>query len=457
MTATERLGHFVVRRRRRVIAAWVLLVIFGVFGAGQVGNRWQENFSIPGYSAYEANQRALKTFGTGAQYPLVAVFHSKGDVTKEPGIRKSIAAAVKENPRARFSSYLSTGSQSYVSADHHKTFAEIYPPGLPQFSPLATVPKTRDALHRTAPSGTTAHLTGIDPLNQDAGGANGPSLAIEILLGGVGALLILLLVFGTLPAVLMPLVVAASSILTTFGVVWLVTYVTDVSVIVEFLIALVGLGVAIDYSLLMIFRFREELAKGEEVEEAIAATMRRAGRSVMVSGSTVAIGLLSMIILPLPFIRAIGIGGMLIPAVSVIASITLLPALLSLLGHRINSVRLLPRRFHAGEYVDEGFWGRWSSLVLRRPVLIAGIGLAIVALLLIPASKLNPAQAQAKDFPGSGDAFAGRDALYAAGISGGVIEPYVVLVENGANQGDLNVLVRRLDDTPGVSAAVAPP
>ena len=456
MTATERLGHFVVRRRRRVIAAWVLLVIFGVFGAGQVGNRWQENFSIPGYSAYEANQRALKTFGTGALYPLVAVFHSKGDVIKEPGIRNPISAAVNEHPRARFSSYFSTGSQSYVSADHHTTFAEIYPPGLPQFSPLATVPKTRDALHRTAPSGTTAHLTGIDPLNQDAGGANGPSLAIEILLGGVGALLILLLVFGTLPAVLMPLVVAASSILTTFGVVWLVTYVTDVSVIVEFLIALVGLGVAIDYSLLMIFRFREELAKGEEVEEAIAATMRRAGRSVIVSGSTVAIGLLSMIILPLPFIRAIGIGGMLIPAVSVIASITLLPALLSLLGHRINSVRLLPRRFHAGEYVDEGFWGRWAGFVLRRPLAVALIGILIVGLLLIPASKLNPAQAQAKDIPGSGDSFQGRDTLTRAGIAAGALEPFVVLVEHGPTGADLHELTARLDGTPGVSGAVAP-
>jgi len=352
MSTMERLGHLVVRRRRYVIAAWVGLVIFGMIGAGQVSNRWQENFSIPGYSAYEANQRALHSLGTGAQVPLVPVFHSKGDVTKEPGIQKAIAAAQKANRGSRVSSYYSTGSDAYVSRDRHTTFAEIYPAGLPSFNTSGAIPKTRKALKQAAPAGVTAHLTGIDPLNSDSGGGNGPSLALEILLGGIGALLVLLLVFGTLPAVLMPLAVAASSILTTFGVIWLVTYVTDVSVIVQFLIALVGLGVAIDYSLLMIFRFREELAKGEEVEEAIAATMRRAGRSVVVSGSTVAIGLLSMIILPLPFIRAIGIGGMLIPAVSVLASITLLPALLSLLGERINKIRLLPKRFHAGEYVD---------------------------------------------------------------------------------------------------------
>jgi len=214
--------------------------------------------------------------------------------------------------------------------------------------------------------------------------------------------------------------------------------------------------VAIDYSLLMIFRFREELAKGEEVEEAIANTMRRAGRSVVVSGSTVAIGLLSMIILPLPFIRAIGIGGMLIPAVSVLTSITLLPALLSLLGERINKIRLLPKRFHAGEYVDEGFWGRWAGIVIRRPVVTAGIGLLIVAALLVPASKLNPANAQAKDLPGSGDAIDGRDTLTAAQITPGVLEPYVVLAERGPTQKNLDLLVSKLDRTPDVAAAVAP-
>jgi RND superfamily putative drug exporter len=457
MTAMERLGHFVVHHRRLVILGWIGLTIFGIIGAGRIGDRWQQNFSIPGYSAYEANQRALRTFGTGEALPLVAVFHSNGDVTKHNGISNAIQAAAAQAPGSRTSSYFQTGSDAYVSADRHTTFAEIYPAGVPQFSTPAYISKARAALREATPAGTTSHLTGIDALYADQGGDNGPSLAVEILIGGVGALLILLLVFGTLPAVLMPIVIAATSILTTFGIVWLVTYLTDVSIIVQFLIALVGLGVAIDYALLMIFRFREELAKGEPVEEAIAQTMRRAGRSVVVSGSTVAIGLLSLIILPLPFIRAIGIGGMLIPAVSVMASITLLPALLSLLGPRINSIRLLPKRFHAGEYVDEGFWGRWSSLVLRRPVLIAGIGLAIVALLMIPATKLNPAQAQAKDFPGSGDAFAGRNALYAAGISGGVLEPYVVLVENGPSQRDLGVLVTRLDRTPGISAAAAPP
>ena len=111
--------------------------------------------------------------------------------------------------------------------------------------------------------------------------------------------MILLFVFGTLPAVLMPLVVAVAAILNTFTLVWLLTYVTNVSIIVLFLIALVGLGVAIDYALLMVFRFRDELRDGNDVDSALVETMTHAGHSVIVSGTTVAVGLLSMIVLPL--------------------------------------------------------------------------------------------------------------------------------------------------------------
>src|SRR5438876_8780119 len=128
-----RLAHVMVRHRRAVIGFWIVLTVFGAFSASQVSKRWFESFSIPGYSAYEANQRTLKTFGTGEQAPLVAVFHSSGDVTKlklEPAIAK--AAAV--NPGSRVSSYFDTHDNMYVSADRHTTFAEIYPPGENTFS-----------------------------------------------------------------------------------------------------------------------------------------------------------------------------------------------------------------------------------------------------------------------------------------------------------------------------------
>ncbi len=453
----ERLARLVIRHRREVVGAWILLTAFGAFSAAKVSNRWLESFSIPGYSAYESNQRAVKTFGNGEQPPLVAVFHSNGDVTKQTGIADAVAAGQRVLRGSRSSSYFSTHNNAYVSRDRHTTFAEIYPAGQGGFNALVNIPQTRKQIQAATPAGVTANLTGRDPIYEAASSdTNGPSILGEAVIGGLGALIILLFVFGTLPAVAMPLLVAIASILNTFTLVWIVTYFTDVSIIVQFLIALVGLGVAIDYALVMIFRFREELRHGRDNDDALVQTMRHAGRSVIVSGTTVAVGLLSMVLLPLPFIRSIGVGGMLIPAVSVLAAITLLPAMMSILGPRINSVRVMPRRIVEGSDAEAGFWNRWAYLVVRRPLVIAGVGTAICAALLYYGFQLNPSEAQVKDLPGAGDAIAGRQALTAAGISPGVMKPFQILVEGGATPAKLKSVVSTVAATPGVAGAAAP-
>src|SRR4029453_16976368 len=162
--------------------------------------------------------------------------------------------------------------------------AEICPPGQQEFTNIDFVDKARAALREATPVGVSANLTGRDALNEDVGGSEGPSVLVEVLVAGAGAVLILLFVFGTLPAVVAPLLIAATSILTTFICILALSYLTDVSLIVQFLVALIGLGIAIDYSLLMIFRFREELGRRETTEKALTETMRHAGRAVIVSG-----------------------------------------------------------------------------------------------------------------------------------------------------------------------------
>jgi RND superfamily putative drug exporter len=454
-----RLARFVMHHRRLVAGVWILLTVFGAFAAQQVSKRWLEQFSIPGYSAYEANQRTLRTFGTGEQAPNIAVLRVKGDVRKSTAARETLAKVSREFPQFRTSSYFTTGSLAYVSPDRHTTFATFYPPGQPSFSSDARFDDIRAALKAAAPPGVETHVTGRDALYASQGEASGgPSVLTEALIGAAGALVILLFVFGTLPAMLTPILIAVASILNTFTLIWALTYVTHVSIIVQFLVALVGLGVAIDYALLMIFRFREELRHGRDVETAVVETMTHAGRSVIVSGSTVAIGLVSMVIIPIPVIRSIGIGGMLIPAVSVIVAITMLPALLSLLGHRINSLRVMPKRIVEGSDLEAGFWWRWAHLVMRRPVAIGAIGLMIVALLLVPASRLNPAEAQAKDLAGASteDAVIGLNELTGSGISPGAIKPFVVLVEHDSSPAALRTIVSRLQSTPGIAGASAP-
>ncbi len=453
-----RLSQVVIARRRWIFVAWVLLTVVGIWATGRLSDRWFESFSIPGYEAYEANQRALDVFGSGAQPPLIVVFHTdQGDIRKTAGIDRAIEQTAAAVPGSRASSYFTTGSDAYVSNDRRTTFAEIYPPGQQEFTNLGFIDKARAALRASAPEGVSANLTGRDPLNEDVGGSEGPSVLVEILIAGAGAVLILMFVFGTLPAVIVPLLIAATSILTTFICILALTYLTNVSLIVQFLVALIGLGVAIDYSLLMIFRFREELGRQPTTEEALTATMRHAGRAVVVSGSTVAIGLLSMVVLPLPFIRSIGIGGMLIPLISVLAAITLLPALLMALGPRINKLRVVPKRVSHVADSEAGFWHRWAQIVVRRPGLIATVGLAVVALMLIPAADLNPSEAQAKDLPGEGDAFDGRAALDGAGISLGVMKPFVVLAEGNTTPAQLDRVASALADVDGMASAAAPP
>src|SRR5438105_8936740 len=151
------LAHWIAHHRRRVIGVWIVLTLFGAFSASQVSKRWFESFSIPGYSAYETNQLTLKTFGTGEQAPLVAVFHTNGDVTKAAGIRRAIASAAAVNPGSRVSSYWSTGSRAYVSRDGHTAFAEIYPPRTPTFSSSVHIDQVRSRLKAAAPQGVQAH------------------------------------------------------------------------------------------------------------------------------------------------------------------------------------------------------------------------------------------------------------------------------------------------------------
>ena len=457
----ERLADYVVHHRRLVIGLWILLTAFGGFSAAQVADRWLEDFSIPGAAGFEANQRAVAELGNGELYPFVIALRADGDVTEVQGVEEAIEAAAAANPGSRVSSFFNTGDDLYVSDDRTVTFANVYAAGQFSFEGVDLDP-TKEALAEAVPPGVDGYVTGIDALyaeaSETAEGTEPPSVLADTLIGGFGALVILLFTFGTLPAIAMPLVIAIASILNTFTLIWLLTYVTDVSIIVQFLIALVGLGVAIDYALLMIFRFRDELRHGADRDLAIAQTMKHAGRSVIVSGSTVAVGLLSMLIVPLPFLRSLAIGGMLIPAVSVLAAITLLPALLYTLGPRINSVRVLPRRMVEGsDDPDKGFWNRWAHLVVRRPLPIAAAGIGIVAVLLFYGLQLNPADAQAKDLPGGGPAHEGAQVLRDAGITEGVHKPFQIAVEGDASPDQLESLADTLDDAEGIAGAAAPP
>jgi RND superfamily putative drug exporter len=247
-------------------------------------------------------------------------------------------------------------------------------------------------------------------------------------------------VFGSFLAVL-PMLMAATAIGTTYLLVTGLTTVTSVSFIVQFLVALIGLGVAIDYALLVVTRWREERGKGLDNEAAVRQAMRTAGHSVVFSGVTVAVGLFSLIFLPVPFLRSVAYGGVLIPLVSVLVATTLLPILLLWWGPGLDKVGL---RKHGGDVSRP--WAGWARLVVRFRWVSAVLALAILGALVFAALHIAVGEPRASTLAKSGPAYAGLQQVTSAGLPEGALTPIEVLITHG----DGTDVVAATKDLPGV-------
>ena len=351
-------------------------------------------------------------------------------------------------PGARIASYASTGSHAFVSADGRTTFEIVHPPPDPTASfgtNTRAAKRAAAALAGVTVAGAAVHVTGIDALQNQTGGSGGPGVLLESVLGGLGALVVLAFVFASLLA-FVPLLMAIVSIMTTFLVLWGVTAFTSVSFIVEFLVALIGLGVAIDYSLLVVVRWREERAHGHEGDEAVVRAMATAGRAVVFSGTTVAIGLLAMVVLPLPFLRSIGYAGMLIPLTSVIVATTLLPIVLVKAGNRLDWPHL-----RSDDQASRS-WTRWANGVVHRRWLAASGAIVILVALVVAATGLQPGQANVDTLSRTGDAHTGLLALERSGIGPGALAPIEILTPRSA----ADRVAGGVSGVAGVHGAVAP-
>ena len=254
--------------------------------------------------------------------------------------------------------------------------------------------------------------------------ARGELIAVPI------ALLILIFTFGTL-AFLLPFAFTVVTIPTTLGIVWIFANFMELTTYLTNLVTLIGLGIAIDYSLLVVSRYREELRRGSSRDEAIVTTMATAGRAVVFSGTAVAIGLSLLLFMPLPFIRGFGIGGLIIPAVSVAAAVTFLPVLLSLVGRPLDRVRLLPASWldHRADH-ERGFWARLARFIMRYPKLVAGSTSALLILLTLPVLTLELGPGSNEGIPRDLEAIQGYEILGEA-VGAGATAPSAIVVDTG--------------------------
>jgi RND superfamily putative drug exporter len=442
-----RLAAFVLHHRRWVMVGWLVIFIAGGMGAGKVQHRLSLDFSLPGQPGYVTSQHLAKLYGpnTGNSITSIAVMQSPDGTTAagQTAALSQVAPAIdRVLPGTRVFDYANTRDPRFIGKDGRTTIAIVITPQPKSFSDNPTKP-LEGALTTALPSWQTG-VTGEQQL-ASGGDTKGPGVFAETLLGAGGALIVLAFVFASLLA-LLPLLIAAVSIVTTLLIVLGLTTITSVSFIVLFLVALVGLGLAIDYSLLFVTRWREEREHGRDNHSAVIRAAETAGRTVAVSGLTVGIGLLALIVLPVPGLRSVGIGGVLIPLVSTIVVLTLLPALLGGIGPRVD----WPRIRH--EATASRSWTRWANVVVKQRWAGAGVAVVILGVMLSPVFGLKVGETSVNALAKTGTAHRLYTDITDQGFSPGVLTPLEVLTKTA----DAPAVLRAIDKTPGVSIATLP-
>ncbi|WP_029430085.1 MMPL family transporter [Blastococcus sp. URHD0036] len=384
----ETLGRVMYRRRRAVVVlALLFLVVAGVWGTGVFGKLTGAGFEDPGSESSQAADVAEQELGRDAA-DVVVLYRSDALTVDDPAFRTAVEDSLADLPQdllARTTTYWGTGADALVSDDRQGTYAVLQlADGTEDDEAVAAI---EDDL---AADGLTTSLGGDAVVNRDITERVGADIARAETISLPVLAVLLVVIFGSLAAAALPLAIGGTAILGAFTALHVVSGFTDVSVFAVNVVTILGLGLAIDYGLFVVSRFREEMARQPTVEDAVARTMATAGRTVAVSGATVAISLAGLIIFPQVFLRSMGFGGMSAVLVAMLAALTLLPALLGMLGPRVEALSVRPflRRLTRrpppvpGAVVadERGTWYRVARSVMRRPLVYA---VAVVTLLLV--------------------------------------------------------------------------
>jgi putative drug exporter of the RND superfamily len=449
------LTRFVLDHKRLVLGFWLAVTIAAFAAIGPAGSSLSQQFDIPGREGFETNSELAAIYGAGGDVaPIVPVVTlPEGKTVDSPGVRAELDAALSKVeaalPESMSASFASTGDRAFVSDDGRTTFALVYIPAKGGVDPgLEEARSAQAALDGVTVGGSPVEVTGLDALRASAGDIEGAGAGVVLgtLLAALGALLVLAFVFRSFMA-LVPLLMALVAIPTTFLLVWPLASVTDVSVIVQFLVGLIGLGIAIDYALLVVVRWREERQQpGVSNEMAVRNAMQHAGTAVVFSGTTVAISLLAVLALPVPFMRSIGVAGLMIALVSVAVAVTLLPVVLATIGPRVD----WPRNRRDAQ-ASRG-WSAWARLIVRYRWPAAVASTAVLVALVVAAANIQLGNPLAASLSKEGPARSGLENLEDSGIGTGPLSPFDALVRSG----DPGAVAQAFAQVDGVRSAAAP-
>jgi RND superfamily putative drug exporter len=414
-----RLGRWVHRRRWLVIAMWLLAVLVAAPAVPNVSKALSPGgFSTPNMEASRANQTIQRALSENPS-TLLVIFHSPTLTTNEPAYYDAVDASLHDlnslDLVARVSTHRDNPRQA--APDGHTAYAVIALKSLPEEF-RGVIPKIQGALR---PSGLEMTLTGAPIFFSDIQSVTERDLRRAELISFPFAGLALVLVFGSLVAALVPAVIGGTAVLATLGCIVLVTRFSDVSIFAISLVSMLGLGLGIDYSLFVVSRFRDELAE-RDVPDALGVAMATAGQAVMFSGLTVFIGLLGLTSFSFNTLRSLGIAGSIVVALSMLASLTLLPAILAALGPRIDALAVIrPRRGRSG------LWHAIADRVMRQAGLVFVAVMILLILLGAPFSHIKFGAPDASILPTDVQSRQGFDQLRAA-FGEGEISPILIAV-----------------------------
>ena len=425
------LGAFAVRRRWPIVGVWLLACLLSAPFAPQVARVLQPGgFSNP--RSEGARGLALLHDQLGVTLSSLTVVFSHPDKrATDPDYAAEagrVLKALASHPKARtVVGYASTGSTRFVSPDGHTTYAGI---GLD--APTSQAQRLMPELHALAPpTWLNVWLTGGPAAYADIELVSQRDLARSETLSFPLALASLLVVFGSGVAAGMPVLVGGIAVLITLSLIFVLAHFAEMSIFVQNLATMLGLGISIDYALLVVTRYREELAAGLEPQAAIVRTMDTAGRAVFFSGVTVFLGLSGLLLFDYVMLRSIGVGGCLVVAMSLLGSLTLLPALLAIAGRRIDALPVpwlsgLARRTHQPGAM--GLWTRVAHLVSARPLVVFVVVLAVLLGLGAPFLRVRMGAPDVTILPADVESRQGFDILRRE-FGAGEIAPLFVVVE----------------------------
>jgi RND superfamily putative drug exporter len=354
----------VVRHRTLVIVGWLALALLGLATSGALDSRLSTSLSVPGTESAQANVILAAHFHENVEGSFTIVVPT--DSQSAASIERRASDAVRTVPTGQVLQAKQIGAVVYLEADTNMNLVRA----------AAWTGRLRQALGAQGLAG--AMVTGPAALQSDVTPVLRSDLRRGELIALLLALVVLIAVLGLCAAVAVPFVVAAATISTSLLVVYLLAHVVLMVLYVPNVLELIGLGLAIDYSLLIVHRFRAEMRNATSTTEAVVSTMDHAGRTVVISGAAVGVGLATLMLVPVPFLRSLGAAGIVVPLVSILSALTLQPVLLSLLGAR--GLRSVGVRGLMGERdrLASG-WTSTTRAVLRHPRLVMGVALVLVA------------------------------------------------------------------------------